>query len=123
MLDGDLHQENILFREGNACPIDFECLYRAHFLYDLGVSLYHLLYLKDASVRQGLFEGYQTVRKPGDMPPLAFEAFVCMAALANLAFQVTLPQQRASPLLLRNVQEFAGIFCHKLVAQEPFVLV
>ena len=119
---GDLHQENILFRAGSVCPLDFECLYRAHFLYDLGVSLYHLLYLKDAAVRQALLEGYQSIRKLDDLPPLALEAFVCLAALANLAFQVTLPQQRTSPLLRHNLHEFVSIFCRKLVAHEPFAL-
>jgi hypothetical protein len=50
------------------------------------------------------------------------EAFLCTAALGNLAFNVGLPDQRTSALFIRNVREFATVFCQKLVHDIPFAL-
>lgn len=116
---GDLHQGNLLFYRDEVRPIDFGGLRFAHFAYDLGTMLYHTLYL-DADVRRALLAGYQAVRPLDDLAHPQADAFVCAAALANLAFQVTIPRERASPLFARNVREFAGVFCRKLAAGEPF---
>ena len=56
----------------------------------------------------------------GELSNLEPEAFLCTAALGNLAFQITIPRERASDLFVRNVREFATAFCRKLVAGESF---
>jgi Ser/Thr protein kinase RdoA (MazF antagonist) len=118
---GDLHQGNLLFRNGAACPIDFGELTRAHHAHDLGTTLYHLMYL-GPDVRAGLIEGYRSIRSLEPWPDLTLEAFVCAAAIGNLAFQMTLPSERASAITARNVRQLADDFAAKLVAGEPFVL-
>jgi hypothetical protein len=50
------------------------------------------------------------------------EAFLCATALANLAFNVELPDQRTSRLFIRNVREFATVFCERLIHDIPFAL-
>ena len=120
-IHGDLHHANILFNDVDARPIDFGGLRVGHYAYDLGVIFYHFMYL-DVSIRQALLTGYQKVRGEIGLPPMALEAFVCAAAVDNLAFQVMLPSQLGSPLLVRNVQQFANEFCDKLAHHIPFVL-
>lgn len=80
------------------------------------------MYQGDVSVRRALLAGYRAIRPGADLAPLEAETYVCAAALSNLAFQVTIPSERASPAFARNVREFATVFCRKLVADEPFVL-
>lgn len=119
---GDIHQHNLLVvSDGTICPIDFGALVLAHYGYDLGVILYHLMYL-DAATRQALVQGYQVNRELTLLADMGLEAFLCMAALANLAFNVELPDQRVSALFTRNVREFAAIFCKKLIHNIPFAL-
>lgn len=117
----DLHHRNVLFRGDQVWPIDFGAFTRAHFSYDLGVTLYHVIYQDDVSVRRALLAGYHSKRPHVALGPLEAEAFLCAAALSNLAFQVTIPYQRASPLFARNVREFATVFCRQLVESQPFV--
>lgn len=117
----DLHHRNVLFRGDQVWPIDFGAFTRAHFSYDLGVTLYHVMYQEDVSVRRALLAGYHSKRPRVALGPLEAEAFLCAAALSNLAFQVTIPRQRASPLFAHNVREFATVFCSQLVEGQPFV--
>ncbi len=121
-IHGDLHHDNIIFKDDEPRPIDFGSLRAGHFAYDLGVTLYHFMYL-DVSVRQALMAGYQVTRTGTQLPHMAAEAFLCAAALENLAFQVMLPSERNSPLFIRNTHEFADVFCRKLVDNVPFALV
>jgi Ser/Thr protein kinase RdoA (MazF antagonist) len=119
---GDIHHGNLVVLDDNTiCPIDFGALVLAHYGYDLGVTLYHLMYL-EAATRQALVEGYQTERELTLLADMGLEAFLCMAALANLAFNVELPDQRTSALFIRNVREFAAIYCNKLINDVPFAL-
>ena len=120
-IHSDLHHTNLVIYKGAICPIDFGGLILSHYVYDLGVTLYHLMYL-EAPVRQALIEGYQSQRDLGQLPALSLEAYLCAAALANLAFNVNLPDQRTTDLFIRNVLEFAGVFCQKLVDGIPFAL-
>jgi Ser/Thr protein kinase RdoA (MazF antagonist) len=121
-IHGDIHHQNLLvLDDGKLCPIDFGALVLAHYGYDLGVTLYHLMYL-DAATRQALVAGYQTQRELTLQTDMGLEAFLCMAALANLSFNVELPDQRTSKLFIRNVREFAAIFCDKLIHNVPFAL-
>ena len=54
--------------------------------------------------------------------PLALDAFVCVAALSNLAFQCTIPGQRESKLFRTNLNQFAAGYCTDLVDGRPFAL-
>jgi len=119
---GDLHQDNLLFDGDEVRPIDFGELRIAHFPHDLGVTLYHLMYVDDINVRRVLFEGYESVRPLAPLPDLAPESFLCAVALSNLSFQVTVPSQRNSSLFKRNVRAFATVYCKNLVAGETFAL-
>ena len=75
----------------------------------------------DVAVRRAIRDGYGSVRSLSDAPPLWGEAFLCAAALGNLAFQVTLASEVASPHFARNVREFATSFCEGVAAGTPFV--
>ncbi len=55
VIHGDLHQGNVFFVAGKPAPIDFNA-FRAHYLYDLGVSLYHTSF-DDVAIRLALVEG------------------------------------------------------------------
>jgi Ser/Thr protein kinase RdoA (MazF antagonist) len=121
-IHGDIHHQNLLVLDNDTiCPIDFGALVLAHYGYELGVTLYHFMYL-DAATRQALVKGYQAHRELTMTDDMGLEAFLCMAALANLAFNVELPDQRTSRLFIRNVREFAAIFCHNLIHNVPFAL-
>jgi Ser/Thr protein kinase RdoA (MazF antagonist) len=119
---GDLHHANILFSGTQAQPIDFDALHVSYYLRDLGITLYHILY-QDPLVRQALFAGYCAIRPLPAEHRSYLEAFVTWAAIENLAFQITLPDQRPSPLFARNLCQLADIFCAKLIAGTAFVFV
>lgn len=120
-IHGDIHHANLLIVDGKMCPIDFSGLVLGHYAYDLGVTLYHFMYL-DAATRQALIDGYRSKRELFGLLPMDLEAFLCATALANLAFNVELPDQRTSALFIRNVREFATVFCEKLIHDIPFAL-
>jgi thiamine kinase-like enzyme len=116
-IHGDLHHGNILFNGGEVRLIDFGGFARTHFAHGLGTALYHVMY-QDADVRRALVRGY-------DAPWLTEAvagAAVCAAAIDNLAFQITIPRERASPLFARNARELADVFSRRLLGVEPFVL-
>jgi Ser/Thr protein kinase RdoA (MazF antagonist) len=119
---GDLNPDNIIVAgDGTVQFIDLAQLALAPYLWDVGVALYQYSY-QDASVRQALMTGYRSARPGLTVPPLALEAFVCAAALTNLAFQCSIPAQRASTLFHTNVQKFATGYCRELVNGVPFAL-
>jgi len=120
-IHGDLHHENLLFHGESISPIDFGDFCLGHYLHDLGVILYHVMYLDDVAVRRAIRDGYREVRPLPGAPLLWGEAFLCAAALGNLAFQVTLTSQLSSPHFARNVKEFANSFCPRLATGTPFV--
>jgi Ser/Thr protein kinase RdoA (MazF antagonist) len=119
---GDLNPDNIIVAsDGTIQFIDLAQLVVAPYLWDLGTALYQYSY-EDASVRRALLAGYRHARPGLVIPPLALEAFVCAAALTNLAFQCSIPAQRTSTLFHTNVQMFATAYCHDLVNGVPFAL-
>lgn len=63
LIHGDLHQQNILFHEGQARALDFEYCGWGYFLYDFTPLLWQLKLRPDyAELEQALWEGYQAVR-------------------------------------------------------------
>jgi Ser/Thr protein kinase RdoA (MazF antagonist) len=122
VVHGDLNPDNILVADdGTVRFIDLAELALAPYLWDLGTALYQYSY-QEASVRRAMVTGYRTARPESTIPPLALEAFVCAAALTNLAFQCSIPAQRASTLFQANVHRFATGYCRDLVLQVPFAL-
>ncbi len=121
LIHGDLHHQNLLFDGKRVFPIDFGDVILGYFPHDLGVIFYHVMYLDDVAVRRAIRDGYLSVRPVPDVALWA-EAFLCAAALGNLAFQVTLARERASEHFSRNVREFARVFCANLVKGASFVL-
>lgn len=117
----DLHHENLLFHGDSVRPIDFHEFCVGHFPFDLGVTLYHIMYLYDVERRRALRDGYRSVRALPDASPQWAEAFLCAAAMSNLAFQVTIPGELASDHCARNIKEFANSFCSDLASEKPFV--
>jgi len=122
VVHGDLNPDNIIVADdGTVHFIDLAQLALAPYLWDVGVALYQYSY-QDASVRRAMVAGYRSARPGLTIPPLALEAFVCAAALDNLAFQCSIPAQRASALFHTNVQKFATGYCRDLVDGVPFAL-
>lgn len=122
VVHGDLNPDNIIVADnGNVQFIDLAQLALAPYLWDLGTALYQYSY-QDTSVRHAMMTGYRSARPEPTIPPLALETFVCAAALTNLAFQVSVPTQRASTLFHTNVQKFATGYCRDLLDGIPFAL-
>jgi Ser/Thr protein kinase RdoA (MazF antagonist) len=122
VVHGDLGPDNIIVSDDGAVRfIDLAQLALAPYLWDLGTALYQYSY-QQAPVRRAMLAGYRTARPGVMIPPLALEAFLCAAALTNLAFQCSIPAQRVSPLFRTNVHRFATGDCRDLVARQPFAL-
>lgn len=122
VVHGDLNPNNIIVADdGTVRFIDLAQLAVAPYLLDVGVALYQYSY-QDASVRRALMAGYRDARPGLTIPPLALEAFVCAAALTNLAFQCSIPAQQTSALFHTNVHKFATGYCRDLVDGVPFAL-
>jgi Ser/Thr protein kinase RdoA (MazF antagonist) len=122
VVHGDLNPDNIIVAgDGTVQFIDLAQLALAPYLWDVGVALYQYSY-QDAPVRRALVAGYHNARPGLTIPPLALEAFVCAAALTNLAFQCSIPARRTSTLFHTNVQKFATGYCRDLVDGVPFAL-
>jgi Ser/Thr protein kinase RdoA (MazF antagonist) len=119
---GDLHHGNILFFENKVCPIDFDGLRNSYYLFDLGTTLYHILYQK-VEIRIALVNGYSSIRELSVAESQYLEAFVTWSAINNLAFQSTISQQVQSKLFVGNIRQLTDEFCPKVIANEPFVLV
>jgi Ser/Thr protein kinase RdoA (MazF antagonist) len=122
VVHGDLNPDNIIVADdGSVRFIDLAQLALAPYLWDIGVALYQYSY-QDASVRRAMVSAYREAGPGLNFPPLALEAFVCAAALTNLAFQCSVPSQRTSNLFHTNVQKFATGYCRDLISGVPFAL-
>ena len=121
-IHGDLHHGNILFFENKACPIDFDSLRNSYYLFDLGTTLYHILY-QGAEFRKALVDGYSSIRALSASERQCLEVFVTWSAINNLTFQSTIPRQIQSKSFVRNMHQLTDEFCTKVVRDEPFVLV
>ena len=116
---GDIHYDNILLSNGNMYPIDFTGLRIAHYLFDIGVTLFHTFH-QGQSIRLAFLQGYQKI---SELPPEHInylEAFFTYAAIDNLAWNATIPEQVASPLFQRNLHQLIFIFCRDIVEDISF---
>ena len=119
-IHGDLHHANILLDGDAVHPIDFDGVVVAPYALDLGTMLYHIHY-QGAAAQRALINGYQRVCPLPVADHNWLDAALVCSALANLAFQVTIPEQRASPILLRNLRQLVDDFCRSLVTGTPIL--
>jgi len=60
---GDLHQWNVLFEQGSAAAIDFECVQANYFAYDIATTFSYLNHRSDVDALRAAFcAGYEEVR-------------------------------------------------------------
>jgi len=109
-IHSDLHHNNVLFYQNDVRVIDFDGLVSSPYIYDLGVTLYHIWYQGPAA-RQVFLQGYQKRRALLNPPPDWIKTCVAWAAIDNLAFQITIPQQRVSSLFKKNMLQLVHEFC------------
>jgi Ser/Thr protein kinase RdoA (MazF antagonist) len=117
---GDMHYDNLLLYDGEVRPIDFTGLRLAHYLYDIGVTLYHIFH-QGPNLRRAFIEGYQHIRALTEGDLRAIEAFIAYAAIDNLAWNSTIPDQAASALFRRNLQQLVEQFCTPVADHRPFL--
>jgi Ser/Thr protein kinase RdoA (MazF antagonist) len=114
-IHGDIHHENILLCGNEICLIDFDALRNAPFIYDLGVFLYHIHY-QGLPARNAFLEAYQSIRSLENLPERWVDLVITWAAIDNLSFQVTIPEQKHSPLLQKNLDQLVHEFCPRFGA-------
>jgi Ser/Thr protein kinase RdoA (MazF antagonist) len=117
---GDLHHGNLLFEDTVVHPIDFDALHTTYYLFDLGTTLYHILY-QDIAIRTAFVRSYRQIRPSLTAEEGTLETFVTWSAMTNLAFQITIPAQRTSALFARNLRQLVNDFCPKVLHSVPFV--
>jgi Ser/Thr protein kinase RdoA (MazF antagonist) len=117
---GDLHYDNLLFYGDEVRPIDFTGLRLAHYLYDIGVTIYHI-YHQGPAIRRAFLEGYQRIRPLPEAALRAIEGFVAYAAIDNIAWNSTIPEQTTSALFRRNLQQLVEQLCSCVAESRPFL--
>jgi len=120
-IHGDLHHGNLLFEGTTVHPIDFDSLHATYYLLDLGTTLYHILY-QDVAIWAAFVRSYQQIRVLPIVEQGTLEMFMTWAAMTNLAFQITIPGQRISPLFAHNLRQLANDFCPKVLSNVPAAL-
>jgi Ser/Thr protein kinase RdoA (MazF antagonist) len=121
-IHGDLHHGNLLLEGTTVHPIDFDNLHTTYYLLDLGTTLYHILH-QDVAIQAAFVRSYQQIQSLPLAEDGTLELFVTWAAMTNLAFQITIPNQRISPIFARNLRQLVNNFCLKVLSNIPFVCV
>ncbi len=121
-IHGDVHHGNLLFADTTVHPIDFDNLHATYYLLDLGTTLYHILH-QDVAIRAAFVRSYQQLQSLPLAEDGMLELFVTWAAMTNLAFQITIPDQRISPIFARNLRQLMNDFCPKVLSTILFVCV
>jgi Ser/Thr protein kinase RdoA (MazF antagonist) len=117
---GDLHYDNLLFYEDEIRPIDFPGLRLAHYLYDIGVTLYHTFH-QGVGIREAFFVGYQQFGPLPSAYAKHIERFIAYAALDNIAWNSTIPAQLETPLFQRNVHQLVEVYCTPVAQGKSFL--
>ena len=117
---GDVHYDNVLIYNQEIRPIDFSGLRLAHYVYDIGVTLYHIFY-QGSHMRQTFFAGYQQIYPLHRQYEQYVEACIAYAAIDNLAWNCSIPEQQTAPLFQRNVQDLIHKYCTWVVQGQHFL--
>lgn len=117
---GDLHYDNILLHKEDIRPIDFTGLRLAHYMYDIGVTMYHIFH-QGSEVRHSYFDGYQEIYTLPSAHQEYIEAFVAYAAIDNLAWNCTIPEQIESPLFQQNMNNLVNTYCKSVAERQHFL--
>lgn len=117
---GDLHYDNVLFYNQEVRPIDFTGMRLAHYVFDIGVTMYHIFH-QESYIRQAFFDGYQQIYNlPVRYEPIV-EACIAYAAIDSIAWNCTIPEQQNSPYFQRNLQNLINNYCVKVVQGQRFL--
>lgn len=117
---GDIHYDNVLIDGQEIRPIDFTGLRLAHFVFDIGVTIYHIFH-QGHVLRRAFFAGYQQVYDLPDEYERFVEAYIAYAAIDNLAWNCTIPEQRKSALFKRNIHDLIHRYCVAVAEGRPFL--
>jgi len=119
---GDVHYDNVLIHNQEIRPIDFTGLRLAHYVYDVGVTMYHIFH-QGSNIRQTFFAGYQQVYNLPMKYEQFVEAYIAYAAIDNLAWNCTIPEQQNAPLFQRNLQNLINTYCALVAQGQHFLFV
>jgi len=111
---GDLHYDNVLLIQDDIAPIDFTGVRLAHYLHDIGVTVYHT-YHQGPELRRAFLAGYQELRRIPVHYIQFLDAFVTAAAIENIAWNCTIVGQVDSALFQRNLRQLIEMFCTSLI--------
>ena len=107
---GDVHYDNVLIHNQEVRPIDFTGLRLANYVYDIGVTMYHIFH-QGSHIRKTFFSGYQQIYNLPENYEQFVEACMAYAAIDNIAWNCRIPQQQKSPLFKRNLQNLINNYC------------
>lgn len=117
---GDVHYDNVLIHNQEIRPIDFTGLRLAHYVYDIGVTMYHIFY-QGSHLRQMFFAGYKQIY---DLP-MKYEQFVeaCIAyaAIDDIAWNSSIPEQQTAPLFQHNLRDLVNNYCTMVAQGQSFL--
>ncbi|GAA3407692.1 phosphotransferase enzyme family protein [Paenibacillus hodogayensis] len=114
LIHGDLHQGNIVFYNGEPCPIDFGRCGFGYFLYDIAHTILRLY----PAQRELVIKGYQSIRRLGDgwLPEL--ETFAVMVMIENYCHHA--PDSRETEGLIEE-QPYAQAIIKNYLSGAPFL--
>jgi len=95
VIHGDLHQWNIPFHEGVARAIDFECVQRNYYVYDIATTFSTLMGRPDLDeLKSAYVDGYATIRPlPCDLEA-HIPAFDMLRSFTRIAWILDTPKLR-----------------------------
>ena len=117
---GDVHYDNILIYNQEIRPIDFTGLRLAHYVYDIGVTMYHIFH-QASHIRKAFFSGYQQIYNLPKNYEQFVEACIAYAAIDNIAWNCPIPEQQNAPLFQRNLQNLINNYCGSVAGGQRFL--
>jgi Ser/Thr protein kinase RdoA (MazF antagonist) len=117
---GDLHYDNVLLHGADIRPLDFTGLRVAHYMYDIGVTMYHIFH-QGSAIRHPYFAGYQEHYPLPSGYQEYIEAFIAYAAIDDIAWNCTIPEQSESSLFQHNLHNLVDRYCKRVAERQPFL--
>lgn len=119
-IHGDVHYDNVLIHQQEIRPIDFTGLRLANYVYDIGVTMYHIFY-QGSHLRQMFFAGYQQIYHLPRKYEQFVEACIAYAAIDNIAWNSAIPEQQTAPLFQRNLWDLINNYCRMVAQGQRFL--